>query len=190
MRSLKGFVLSICFLSALSLHAADEATAFQLMEEGNRYVGEQAKDRVVQVRSEKSVGSLSPKVWFVVYYDPTANFKSVEVKFAAGKMIDVKRPFRLIETITSNTREMDRDKLKIDSDKAVEIALKDPMLENITPKAVRLELERSDAGPVWKIRIWAAKLRNPSDQVDIGELILTADDGTVIKNDLKIDRVD
>jgi len=38
---------------------ADEMTAFRLIKEGNRYVGEESKDRVVQIRSEKSVGSLN-----------------------------------------------------------------------------------------------------------------------------------
>src|SRR5438034_7573299 len=78
---------------------AAEPTALQLIKEGNRYVGEQAKDRVVQIRSEKSIGSLVPVVWYIVYYDPTASLKAVEVKFGAGKMLDVKRPFRLLEPV-------------------------------------------------------------------------------------------
>ena len=75
-------------LTSVTLLAADkDPTAFDLIKEGNRYVGEQAKDRVVQLRSERSIGSLNPKVWYVVYHDPTARMKAVEVKFAAGKMI-------------------------------------------------------------------------------------------------------
>ena|SRR5438093_1194659 len=69
-----------------------ELTAFELIKEANRYVGEQSKDKVVQIRSEKSVGSLTPVVWFVVLYDPTATLKAAEVQFAAGKMVGVKRP--------------------------------------------------------------------------------------------------
>ncbi|HTL17277.1 MAG TPA: hypothetical protein VL793_08570, partial [Patescibacteria group bacterium] len=45
---------------------ADEPTAFELIKEGNRYVGEQAKDRIVQIRSEKSVGTMTPNIWYVV----------------------------------------------------------------------------------------------------------------------------
>src|SRR5688572_4719964 len=146
-------------LSAVTLFAADkDATAFDLMKEGNRYVGEQAKDRVVQVRSERSVGSLSPKVWFVVFHDPTAAMKAVEVKFAAGKMVDVKRPFRLVERISDASRPMDKDKLKIDSDKAIQTALKEPILEDIKVKSVQAKLENSDSGPVWHLRLWAQKL--------------------------------
>src|SRR3954469_9159967 len=101
------FFIGIFFSLVTLLAAEKDPTAFQLIKEGNRYVGEQAKDKVVHIRSEKSVGSLTPKVWYVVYYDSTATFKAVEVKFAAGKMIDVKRPFRVLETISSSTREMD-----------------------------------------------------------------------------------
>jgi hypothetical protein len=182
--------LCLSFLSIAAVVGADkEPTAFQLMKEGNRYVGEQAKDKVVQVRSEKSIGSLTPKVWYVVYYDSTATFKSVEVKFAAGKMIDVKRPFRVIETISGASREMDKEKLKIDSDEAISKATKEPILENITLKSVEAKLENSSNGPVWHIRLWAQKVNN-RDTADIGKITLTADDGKVIETDIHLDRLD
>jgi len=178
-------------LGASTLFAADkDATAFDLMKEGNRYVGEQAKDRVVQVRSEKSMGSLSPKVWYVVFYDPTASMKAVEVKFAAGKMVDVKRPFRLIERMSDSTRPMDKDKLKIDSDKAIEIAVKEPILEDIKVKSVEAKLENSDLGPVWRLRLWAQKLNKENALADIGKMVITADEGKVIENDIKLSRLD
>ena len=50
------------------LHAA-EPTALQLVKEGNKHVGEDARDKVVQIRSDKSIGSLTPNVWYMVYYD-------------------------------------------------------------------------------------------------------------------------
>ena len=174
----------------LTLQAADEEpTAFKLMKEGNRYIGEQAKDQVLLARSEKSIGTLKPKVWIITYFDPTASLKSVEVKFAAGKMVDVKRPFRLIEMATGN-KVLDKEKLKVDSDKAIETALKEPILENIKVKSVQTRLENSNTGPVWKIRMWAQKLRHPNDTADIGEITLTADDAKVIETDVHIGRVD
>ena len=42
---------------------AGDMTAYQLIKEGNRYVGEDAKDKVVQIRSEKSIGVLTPNIW-------------------------------------------------------------------------------------------------------------------------------
>jgi hypothetical protein len=185
-------------IGALTTHAA-EPSAFDLVKEGNRYVGEQAKDRIVQIRSEKSVGSLTPNIWYVVYYDPTASLKAVEVKFGAGKMLTVKRPMRLLEPVTGGDLPLDREKLKIDSPEATKIALKEPLLQNLTMTATQLKLDRmgegvlGQGGPgqgVWKVRLWAAKLRNPTHDADIGEVWVSATDGQVMKNDLHINRVD
>lgn len=177
---------------------AAQPTAFDLITKGNRYVGEQSKDKVVQIRSDKSVGSLTPSVWFVVYYDPTASLKAAEVKFGAGEMMTVKRPMRLLEPVTGADMPLDRAKLKIDSDDAVKIALKQPLLENLKMTATQLKLERAreailgEGGgeAVWKVKLWAAKLRKPNRDADIGEVWLSALDGKVVKTDLHINRVD
>jgi hypothetical protein len=174
-----------------SVVLAGEATAFDLIKEGNRYIGEQAKDKVVQIRSEKSIGSMEPTIWYVVYYDPTASLKAVEVKFGAGKMLDVKRPLRLLEPVTGGTNPMDREKLKIDSDEAIKTASKQPLLDHVKLTAVALKLEQSREGsPLWRVKFWAQKLRRPTDDVSIGEIHLSAVDGKVLKTDLHINRVD
>ncbi len=176
-------------LSALPLLAADkEPTAFELAKEGNRYVGEQAKDKIVQIRSERSVGTLTPKVWYVIYFDPTATFKSVEVKFAAGKMLDVKRPLRMIEMIGDASKAMDHDKLKIDSDAAIEKALAEPILKDIKVKSLEAKLENTSFGPVWRLKLWGEKV-NGRDIVDIGRISVTADDGKVIETDIHLNRL-
>ncbi len=169
---------------------ANDPTAFDLVQEGNRYIGEQSKDKVVQIRSEKSVAGLTPKIWRVVYRDETATLKTVEVKFVAGKMTDVKRPLRLLEPITDKNGPLDRAKLKIDSDRATKTALKEPILENLKITAIELKLEHGDDAPVWKVRLWAAKLKNPNKDTDIGTITLSAEDGKIVKLDVHINRVE
>lgn len=165
---------------------AGEPTALELAKDGNRYIGEQAHDKVVQIHSEKSIGGTVPSIWFVSYYDPTATFKEVEVKYGSGKMLEVKRPFRI-----GSPQPLDMSRVKIDSDKALEIALKEPLLEKLTIRATSLKLERGDVGfPIWKVRIWASKLRNPAEMADLGEVLLSADEGKIIKENLHINRVD
>ena len=180
-------------LVALSQPAgAKDATAFELAKEGNRYLGEQSRDKVVQIRSDKSVGGLTPNIWHVVYYDPDATLKAVEVKFGGGKKMDVSRPVRLLEPIVRADEPLSQDKLKTDSDAALDIASKEPLLEKLTLKASRLTLtrrSREDSTPVWKVRLWAAKLKHPEDDADIGEIIIAAEDGKVLKSDLKPERV-
>ncbi|PYJ61648.1 MAG: hypothetical protein DME24_05920 [Verrucomicrobia bacterium] len=170
---------------------AAEPTAFELIKEGNRHVGEEAKGRVVQIRSEKSIGSLMPNIWYVVYYDPDATAKATEVKFAAGTKVSVKRPARILEPITRSHRELAKEKLKIDSDKAIQIAKSDPLLKNVTLTNTEMRLERGEGEqPVWKVKLWASKIRKPSETVHIGEIHISAEDGKVVKNDLKPGRVD
>ena len=170
--------------------AAAEITAFELIKEGNRHVGEVAKDKVVQVRSEKSLGTMTPNIWFVVYYDVDATAKATEVKFGAGQKLAVKRPARIFELAGKAHLPMPREKLKVDSDKALDIAAKDPLLKNLKLLASRMTLEAWEGAPTWKVRLWAAKLRNPTKDADLGEVFISADDGKVVKNDLHIERVD
>lgn len=186
--SLFSLVLGLVVLGQTA--SGKDHTAFQLIKEGNRYVGEQSKDKVVQIRSEKSIGALTPDIWYVVYYDPDATLKAVEVKFGAGQKMEVKRPLRLLEPITKGDEPLSKERLKVDSDKALDIARKDPLLEHLSLKASRLVLERRSADddtPVWKVRLWAAKVNAPAETADVGEVIISAEDGTVLKRDLKPD---
>jgi hypothetical protein len=169
---------------------AAEPTALSLIKEGNRYVGEDSKDKVTQIRSEKSVGGLVPNVWYVVYYDPDARMKATEVKFGGGKKLDVVRPFRLFERATGYSA-MDKSKLKVDSDEALKIAQKETMLAKIKLTNSKMTLEKGEDGfPVWKVEFWAEKERDPSKTVDIGKVILSAEEGKIIERDLHIDRID
>ncbi|HZI32094.1 MAG TPA: hypothetical protein VFF11_07115, partial [Candidatus Binatia bacterium] len=169
---------------------ADDATAFELVKRGNQYVGVQSKDKVVQIRSEKSIASLTPNIWYVVYYDPDATFKATEVKFGAGKKMDVSHPWRILEMADDAHKVLDKDKLKVDSDKAIKIATSQPLLANLKVKATKLKLEHGDNGPQWRVQLWAAKLKNPNDDADIGVVIISTDDGSVIKTDLHPNSVD
>ncbi len=193
-RKLLCIALALTGMTGLAA-AADEPTALQLVKDANEYVGKDAKDKVVQIRSEKSVGTLTPNIWYVVFYDTDATFKSTEVKFGAGKKLDVKRPWRMLEYVKAD-KVFDKSKLKVDSDDAIKTATAEPLLKNLTIKATQLWLDStmkpdlSVEGPVWRVRLWAAKLRNPNDQADIGDVYISALDGKVVKTDLHINRVD
>src|SRR5439155_2687485 len=124
--------------------SAAELTGFQLIKEGNRYVGEDAKDQIVQIRSEKSIGTMTPTIWFVVFYDPDATFKATEVKFGAGKKLDVKRPMRMLEMGNGDNIQLDHKKLKVDSDKALKLAAADPLTKELKLTASEMKLEHGD----------------------------------------------
>lgn len=173
-----------CFTLSAPL-LGGEATAFDVAREGNRFVGEQSKDKIVQIRSEKSIGSVTPDTWYVVYRDPDATFKTVEVKFGKGRKLDVSHPWRMIKAVTGENKVLNRDKMKVDSDQAIKIATSEPALKDLKLLATKLELEDSDEGfPVWKVTLWAKKFSEPSRDVEVGKVWVSAKDGKVVKTSL------
>jgi hypothetical protein len=183
-------VLLACWVGLALQARAGDPTAFDLIKEGNRYVGDDVKGKVVGIHSEKSVGTLTPIIWYVTYFDPDATFKATEVKFGAGKKLEVKRPARMLEYGRKESEMMDRNKLNIDSDKAIKIAINEPTLKGLNLVATQLWLQNGDEGPEWRVRLWAQKLRHPDKDADIGEVHIKAEDGSVVKDDLHINRVD
>jgi len=181
-----GMILAVAGGSTLA--AGPEA--LELIKLGDPYDGIQSKDKVVQIRSEKSIASLTPDIWYVVYYDPDATFRAVEVKFGAGEKLDVSHPGRVLEWFGDAKDPLDPTKLNIDSERAIKIAASQPLLKNLTLKATQLWLEHGDLGPQWRVKLWAAKLNDPGESADVGIVILSAADGAVIKEDLHPNSVD
>ena len=87
-------------------------------------------------------------------------------------------------------RLLDLKKLKIDSNQAIKTATAEPLLAKLTIKATQLWLENSGLTPVWKVRLWAAKLNKPDATVDVGEMFISAESGEVVKSNLHINKVD
>jgi len=176
--------------SVKSARSTNSPSAFTLAKEGNRYIGEQAKDKVVQIRSERSSGGINPNVWYVVYHDDTAALKATEVKFKDGKMVDVKRPLRLLQATGHKSDPLPKEKLKIDSDEALKIASKQSALENVKLTSTEMRLERGPGDdPVWKTRLWASGSKDPGHETSIGDITISAVDGKVVEADVKPEKV-
>lgn len=175
---------------ALTRLTQAETTALNLVTKGDDYVGVQSKDKVVEIISDKSVGSLTPNVWHIDYFDPDTPLKYVEVKFGAGQEMDVSHPVRPFEMPASESSILDKSKLKIDSDQALNIAAGQPLLKPLTLKAAKMTLKHDDLGTTWKVQLWAAKLSDPAHQAGVGTVEISATDGTVLKSDLHPDKAD
>jgi hypothetical protein len=192
---MKSRLFSTLALLALALggpgqsSSASQMTAFALVKEGDKVISPQAKDRIMQIHSEKSAGSLAPDVWHIEYYDPTAAFKTTEVTFVAGKVTEIKRPRHLFDSL-AGARQLDWKKLKVNSDRALAIAMKEPLLKKLHLRATQFWLERTAIGSTWKIRFWAARLGKPDQTVEIGDLYLSSTTGKILKTDLHTQNAD
>ncbi len=179
-------------LGAGSLAGAAEKTAFELVKEGNRYVGEQSQNKITQLRSDKSIGGFEPKVWHIVYYDPLAKNKSVEVKFGAGQMMEVSKGGGFFDFLKGSPKPMDLEELEVDSAAALKTAQDQPLLKNIKITASRLKLQRKNdfEEPVWLVNLWAAKLRDKTKDAEVAETTVGAKSGKILETNIRIERLD
>jgi hypothetical protein len=185
----RGLAIVMLFAGVWSSFAGQEPTAFQLAKDGNRFVGEPSQDKVLEIYSEKSIASLTPSLWTVAYFDPDASFKLVEVKFGAGLKLDVVRPWRPFGGGGKKASVIDLKKLKVDSDKALKIAMSQQLLAPFNLKHTQLWLKPGADGLVWRVRLWAAKLGRTEAVVEVGDIFISPVDGSVVRADLHIERL-
>ena len=169
---------------------ASECTALGLINEANHHVSDEAKDKIVQIRSEKSADTLAPNTWTIVYYDTSVRGRKTEVKFVDGAKSEVGHPFRLFARKETSENVLDRSKLKMDSDQALKIAQKDGLLDKLKLSHSRMTLEKQEETPVWKITFWAGKTHEPESAVEIGDIFVNAENGKIVRRDLHLQRVE
>lgn len=177
-------------LGARGASRAAEPTAFDLVRRGDQFVGIQSKDQVVQIHSEKSVGGLAPNRWYIVYHDPDAMFKAVQVGFNSGAETAVTHPMRLMAMFKGGRKTLDPAGLRVDSDQAIRLATAQPLLASLKLTATQLSLDNGQNGPEWHVAIWATRPNKPEEDVSLGSVSLSAKDGSVMNVDLRPANVD
>ena len=193
MRTKEGYVtclgaaIGIFMLGAWAARGG-EPTALELIKAGNRFVGEQSKDKLLGIHSDKSLAGLTPTVWYVSFYDPDVTSKRADVKFGAGREMSVSRSWRPFGGGGSLEKVMDLTKLKVDSDKALKTATAEPLLAKFTIKATQFWLEKEGNLLVWKLRLWVSKLSKPGTAVKVGDIFISAETGQVIRSDLHLNK--
>jgi hypothetical protein len=179
-----GFVWGAVLALATAQMASAEPTALGLVKKGDNYVGVQSKDKILQIYSDKSVASLEPNIWHVVYFDPDVFFKSTEVKFGAGQEMEVAHPMHPFQLPAKPDQILNMSMLNVDSDRALQIASAQPLLKGLTLRSSRLMLEKVDGVPTWKVELWAAKVGDVTKEASIGSVSISAVDRSVINVDL------
>lgn len=170
-------------LTTAQLALADP-TALDLVKQGDNYVGVQSKDKVLKIYSEKSVASLEPNIWHVVYYDPSVFLKGTDVKFSAGQETEVSHPFRPFEMPAKTDQIIDLSQVTVDSNRAVEIASSQPLLKGLTLRSAKLTLQKVNGIPTWKVELWAAKVSDTTKEANVGTVSISAADGSVLEINL------
>lgn len=178
-----GMLFALSLLSIEPALMAAPPTALAVAKIGDKLIPSHAKDKVIQIYSERSENGLAPDVWYVEYYDPTVAFKKTQLKFVRGKVVETTHPKHVLDTF-SGTKQLNWRKLKIDSDKALSIALKDPLLKHLDLQAAQYWLQLSSVGPTWKLRFWMPQLSKPGKLNQIGDVYILSQTGEILREEL------
>ena len=100
-----------------------------------------------------------------------------------GKMAEIRQPKHLLDSF-SGTKQLSWRKLKIDSDRALAIALAEPGLKKLELQSVQFWLERTVIGSSWRLRFWTNRLGKPGQQSEVGDLYISSGTGEILKRDL------
>jgi len=158
-----------------------QPTALELARTGNNHVSERSKNKIIEIVSDRMPVDTVTQQWRIVYYDPKATYKAVEVRFEGGEMVRVHEPTRL-SGVFSTPKPLDFEKLKVESDQALRIALALPPVKELAVRSVELELDRGYAGaPVWNVRLFGNATPESTTETALGYAVIFADDGRVLK---------
>jgi hypothetical protein len=187
----KILVIAIIICALPSFVRAHEMTAFEAVKEGNREVGATNRDQIIEIQGDHTANNRYPSKWQVLYHDPAGTFKSTtRVIFESGRKTDVQHPQRIFEGVTSGNKTIDLRKLNLDSDQVIDVAEHDSELleAHVKITSSQMALSSTDAGPVWEVRLWAARSKSSSSEAAIGMMTISAEDGTILKREIKLEK--
>lgn len=170
------------FALALAAAAQDSTqtnwTALALAREGDKYLDAKARGKIVDLHSDKSVGGLTPSTWHITYFNPTIMLKRTEIEFVSGRKTELSHPNGMSGWL-SGTKVLQTRKIRMDSDRALALASKEPNLKGLNLQASQVWLEATTIGPAWKIRLWSDK---PEAVADIK---IATRDGKIIESTVR-----
>lgn len=164
--------------------STNEPTAFALARAGDKLISPKAADKITGIYSEKSSGANGPEIWHIDYFDPKATWKDTQVTFVNGRVKEVTQPKRLFDLVAGG-KQMSWRKLKIDSDRALSIAARALTLRKLRVAGEQYWLDKTPAGPRWKIRLWVSSADKPNETNEIGDLYIATQTGEIVKDDLR-----
>lgn len=160
-------------------------TALQFVQLGDHYVTQNARDQVIAMISDKTVGDLVPKNWRILYHNEKATFNTTEIDFANNAMTRIHEPNRFFQMFSGANKPIDLSQVALDSDDALKIVMNVPEVRAASVIAVQMQLNRGYGGmPVWTVNLFGQSDSEIADDKNLGTIQLLADSGKILKNTL------
>ena len=169
--------------------AAAGMTVLQLMRKAERQVTALGRANVLRIESEREQNSLFPPRWVFYFYDPSATFKCKRVTLDYGRVtsVDVQSRWFLLDFDPQQV--IHSRQLRVDSDRALELARDLPPLQGVAIGSTEFALRRTDRrdnSGYWEIKIWQ-QLASGRERY-AGWVRLSASSGQIYDSNLSVRR--
>lgn len=164
------FVTAIVFSSAAPAAAQATPTAFRALYIAGKSAPDLGLAEINGLRGESQ-----PQSWKFLSLDPSARGGIREVVVSRGEVESIRTPLRGTSEIAGRTP-LDRSRLKVDSDRAFQIANQEATRARIAFHWVDYTLRAEDSSePVWKLRLFDRM------GIPVATVHLSAESGAIVQ---------
>ncbi len=183
--SLLALVLPALILLSPAAASAKAPTAWEAIAIAKKQVPAESQDKVMVIRGDRSENELTPDTWHVVFYDEQASQDGRQVTVTGRAISGIREGYFDLGRIRLAAYKMEEiitpDKLKIDSDKALNVLVQTNRLKAYSLSSVIYELERDMdlREAIWRLKIYVDD--GNGKEKYIGFARISAENGRVIE---------
>ena len=141
-------VMALISTGLVQLQAAKPLTAFQALQIAAKAATAEARNQVIAIEGPRSATELCPDVWKFVFWDPSAKQNGRLITVTRGQVTEIRDGFFELDKMRmlsyKQTEVILPKELKIDSDKALDVAVKSSTLQGVRLSSVTFSLRKDD----------------------------------------------
>ena len=136
----------------------------------------------LKIIGERDENQITPTTWTFYFFDKSAAGHARIVRVNGGKVAKTGDDYVDLATPYSDSAILPEDQIQKDSTDALQIA--QGLIPGVTVSSSEFTLmQQKNSVPMWKVTLWT---RNSNgEEHKLGEVILLAEDGTLISKNLK-----
>jgi len=136
---------------------------------------------LLKIVGKHQEGDVVPTLWSFYFFDKTAPGHARIIKVSSGKIVTNGGDLEHFAAPYSEQNILPEDKILIDSTQALQIA--ESLIPGVTVTGSEFVLvQEKNSVPMWRVTLWT---KDGDDERKLGDVLLLAENGTLIRKNLK-----
>lgn len=177
-------VLLLALLSPAAL-SAKAITAFQAIEIAKKQVPAESQSKLLVVRGDRSEDELTPDTWHIVFYDELASQNGRQITVTGKAVTGIREGYFDLGRLRLAAYKLEEviapEKLKFDSDKALDVLVQTNRLKAYSLSSVIYDLTRDTdlRETMWQLKIYVDD--GEGKEKYIGYARISAENGRIVE---------